>query len=152
MMKFEPPRSNLKFTSDVKFEIIDFKLQCLIISMPIFIAFYWVLMESYQLRGAPFFGWITDLSNHDPLYILPLLMGGTMFLIQKMSPTTVTDPMQQKIMTFMPIVFTAFFFMMPSGLVLYWVTSNLATLTQQFIIFRSLEKKGLHTRKAKNKK
>ena len=124
----------------------------LLIQMPIFIAFYWVLMESYQLRGAPFFGWITDLSNHDPLYILPLLMGGTMFLIQKMSPTTVTDPMQQKIMTFMPIVFTAFFFMMPSGLVLYWVTSNLATLTQQFIIFRSLEKKGLHTRKAKNKK
>ena len=74
----------------------------LILQMPIFIALYWALMESVELRHSPFFGWIHDLSAQDPYYILPLLMGASMFLIQKMSPTTVTDPMQQKIMTFMP--------------------------------------------------
>ncbi|MBA5764167.1 membrane protein insertase YidC [Vibrio sp. 404] len=118
----------------------------LILQMPIFIALYWALMESVELRHSPFFGWIHDLSAQDPYYILPLLMGASMFMIQKMSPTTVTDPMQQKIMTFMPVMFTFFFLFFPSGLVLYWLVSNIVTLIQQSLIYKSLEKKGLHTK------
>ncbi|MCS0220275.1 membrane protein insertase YidC [Vibrio alginolyticus] len=118
----------------------------LILQMPIFIALYWALMESVELRHSPFFGWIHDLSAQDPYYILPLLMGASMFLIQKMSPTTVTDPMQQKIMTFMPVMFTFFFLFFPSGLVLYWLVSNIVTLIQQTLIYKGLEKKGLHSK------
>lgn len=118
----------------------------IVLQMPIFIALYWSLMESVELRHSPFFGWIHDLSAQDPYYILPLLMGVSMFMIQKMSPTTVTDPMQQKIMTFMPVMFTFFFLFFPSGLVLYWLVSNVVTLLQQTLIYRSLEKKGLHTK------
>ncbi len=118
----------------------------LVLQMPIFIALYWALMESVELRHSPFFGWIHDLSAQDPYYILPLLMGASMFLIQKMSPTTVTDPMQQKIMTFMPVMFTFFFLFFPSGLVLYWLVSNIVTLIQQSLIYKALEKKGLHSK------
>ncbi|KLN65236.1 membrane protein insertase YidC [Vibrio sp. VPAP30] len=118
----------------------------LILQMPIFISLYWALMESVELRHSPFFGWITDLSAQDPYYILPLLMGASMFMIQKMSPTTVTDPMQQKIMTFMPVMFTFFFLFFPSGLVLYWLVSNVVTLIQQTLIYKALEKKGLHSK------
>lgn len=118
----------------------------LILQMPIFIALYWALMESVELRHSPFILWIHDLSAQDPYFILPLLMGGSMFLIQKMSPTTVTDPMQQKIMTFMPVMFTFFFLWFPSGLVLYWLVSNIVTLIQQSLIYKALEKKGLHTK------
>ncbi|WP_261882313.1 membrane protein insertase YidC [Vibrio pelagius] len=118
----------------------------ILLQMPIFISLYWALMESVELRHSPFFGWITDLSAQDPYYILPLLMGASMFLIQKMSPTTVTDPMQQKIMTFMPVMFTFFFLFFPSGLVLYWLVSNIVTLIQQTLIYKQLEKKGLHSK------
>ncbi|MGI2883372.1 membrane protein insertase YidC [Vibrio furnissii] len=116
------------------------------LQMPIFISLYWALMESVELRHSPFFGWIHDLSAQDPYYILPLLMGASMFFIQKMSPTTVTDPMQQKIMTFMPVMFTFFFLFFPSGLVLYWLVSNIVTLIQQTLIYKGLEKKGLHSK------
>ncbi|SDH83433.1 protein translocase subunit yidC [Vibrio xiamenensis] len=119
----------------------------LVLQMPIFISLYWALMESVELRHSPFFGWIHDLSAQDPYYILPILMGASMFMIQKMSPSTVTDPMQQKIMTFMPVMFTAFFLFFPSGLVLYWLVSNVVTLIQQTLIYKSLEKKGLHSKK-----
>ncbi|CDG88701.1 membrane protein insertase YidC [Xenorhabdus bovienii] len=121
----------------------------LVIQMPIFLALYYMLMGSVELRHAPFIGWIEDLSAQDPYYILPLLMGATMFVIQKLSPTTVTDPMQQKIMTYMPVMFTVFFLWFPSGLVLYYIVSNLVTIIQQQVIFRSLEKRGLHTREKK---
>lgn len=124
----------------------------LVIQMPIFISLYYMLMGSVELRHAPFIWWLTDLSARDPYFILPLLMGGTMFLIQKMSPTPVTDPMQQKIMTFMPVVFTVFFLWFPSGLVLYYTVSNLVTIVQQKLIYRGLEKRGLHTREKKEKK
>src|SRR5699024_10751294 len=89
----------------------------IIIQMPIFLALFYMLNSSVELRHAPFMLWIQDLSAQDPYYILPLLMGGTMFLIQKMSPTPVSDPMQQKLMTFMPLIFTVFFLWFPSGLV-----------------------------------
>ncbi|EOC1568304.1 membrane protein insertase YidC [Cronobacter dublinensis] len=121
----------------------------LLIQMPIFLALYYMLMGSVELRHAPFALWIHDLSAQDPYYILPILMGATMFFIQKMSPTTVTDPMQQKIMTFMPIIFTVFFLWFPSGLVLYYIVSNLVTILQQQLIYRGLEKRGLHSREKK---
>ena len=124
----------------------------LIIQMPIFISLYYMLMGSVELRHAPFMLWIQDLSAQDPYYVLPLLMGGTMFLIQKMSPTPVTDPMQQKIMTYMPVIFTVFFLWFPSGLVLYYTVSNLLTIIQQQLIYRGLEKRGLHTREKKKRK
>lgn len=124
----------------------------LLIQMPIFISLYYMLMGSVELRHAPFMLWLQDLSAQDPYYVLPLLMGGTMFLIQKMSPTPVTDPMQQKIMTFMPVIFTVFFLWFPSGLVLYYTVSNLVTIIQQKLIYRGLEKRGLHTRTKKKKK
>lgn len=121
----------------------------LVIQMPIFLALYYMLMGSVELRQAPFILWIHDLAAQDPYYILPVLMGLTMFFIQKMSPTTVTDPMQQKIMTFMPVIFTVFFLWFPSGLVLYYIVSNLVTILQQQLIYRGLEKRGLHSRDKK---
>ena len=121
----------------------------LLLQMPSFIALYWTFMEAVELRHAPFFGWIQDLSAQDPYYILPILMGASMFLLQKMSPTPVADPMQQKIMNFMPLIFMVFFLWFPAGLVLYWLVSNLITIIQQQLIYRGLEKKGLHTRHKK---
>ena len=118
----------------------------ILLQMPIFIALYWTFMEAVELRHAPFFGWIQDLSAQDPYYILPILMGGSMFLLQKMSPTPVADPVQQKVMTFMPLIFMVFFLWFPAGLVLYWLVSNLITIVQQQWIYRVLEKKGLHSR------
>ncbi len=119
----------------------------LLIQMPIFLALYWTFMEAVELRHAPFFGWIQDLSAQDPYFILPVLMGASMFLLQKMSPTPVADPVQQKVMNFMPVIFTVFFLWFPSGLVLYWLVSNVITIVQQQLIYRGLEKKGLHSRK-----
>ena len=115
----------------------------ILLQMPIFIALYWSLMEAVELRHAPFMLWIQDLSVQDPYYVLPILMGVSMFFIQKMSPTTVQDPMQQKIMKFMPLVFTFFFLWFPAGLVLYWLMSNIVTLVQQTIIYRQFENQGL---------
>ena len=115
----------------------------ILIQMPIFIALYWTFMESTELRHSAFCLWIQDLSAYDPYFVLPILMGVTMLLIQKMSPTTITDPMQKKIMMLMPIIFTGLFCTFPAGLTLYWLVSNIFTIAQQFVIFRALEKKGL---------
>ena len=116
----------------------------IILQMPIFIALYWVLLESFELRHAPFMLWIHDLSVQDPYYILPLLMGVSMFVMQKMQPIAPTmDPMQVKMMQWMPVIFTVFFLWFPSGLVLYWLVGNIVAITQQKIIYAGLEKKGL---------
>ena len=115
----------------------------LIVQMPIFLALYWVFLESVELRHAPFGLWIQDLSSQDPYYILPVLMGISMFVMQKLQPMTVQDPMQQKIMQYMPVMFTVFFFWFPSGLVLYWFVSNLISIAQMKIIFSGIEKKKL---------
>jgi len=112
----------------------------LLIQMPIFLALYWVFLESVELRHAPFMLWIQDLSAQDPYYILPVLMGISMFIMQKMQPMTVQDPMQQKIMQYMPVMFTVFFFWFPSGLVLYWLVSNIISIVQMKIIFSGIEK------------
>lgn len=110
----------------------------LLIQMPIFLALYYMLMSSVELRHAPFILWITDLSSQDPYYILPIIMGFSMFVIQKMSPNTITDPIQKKIMNYMPIIFTMFFLWFPSGLVLYYIISNLVTIIQQYWIYKKL--------------
>ncbi|GIU46368.1 membrane protein insertase YidC [Shewanella sairae] len=116
----------------------------ILLQMPIFIALYWVLLESVELRHAPFMLWITDLSVQDPYYVLPILMGISMFIMQKMQPMAPTmDPMQVKMMQWMPVIFTVFFLWFPAGLVLYWLVGNLVAITQQKIIYAGLEKKGL---------
>ncbi|MEI4259798.1 MAG: membrane protein insertase YidC [Candidatus Dasytiphilus stammeri] len=113
----------------------------LMIQMPIFLALYYMLINSVELRQAPFILWIHDLSAHDPYYILPVGMGISMYFLQKMSPNTMTDPSQQKILTYMPIIFSIFFFWFPSGLVLYYIVSNLLTILQQILISYSINKK-----------
>ncbi|MEI4269794.1 MAG: membrane protein insertase YidC [Candidatus Dasytiphilus stammeri] len=113
----------------------------LMIQMPIFLALYYMLINSVELRQAPFILWIHDLSAHDPYYILPLGMGITMYFLQKMSPNTMTDPNQQKILTYMPIIFSIFFFWFPSGLVLYYIVSNLLAILQQILISYSIHHK-----------
>ena len=120
----------------------------MIIQMPIFIALYWTLMESTELRQSSFILWITDLSVYDPFFVLPILYGISMFLLQKMSPTPMTDPIQRKVFMAMPLVFTFMFCTFPAGLTLYWLVSNCFTIFQQTIIFRSLEKKGLSMKAA----
>ena len=112
----------------------------LLVQMPIFLGLFWMLQESVELRQAPFMLWITDLSVQDPYYVLPLLMGASMWLMSKMQPSMSTDPMQQKMMQFMPVIFTVFFLWFPSGLVLYWVVSNIVTLLQQTYIYRAIDK------------
>lgn len=110
----------------------------ILVQIPVFIALYWVLLESVELRQAPWMLWIQDLSERDPFYILPLLMGATMFLQQKLNPAPM-DPIQQKIMMGLPIVFTVFFIFFPAGLVLYWVTNNTLSIAQQWVITRRIE-------------
>ena len=105
----------------------------ILIQMPFFLAFYWVLLESVEMRQAPFALWITDLSSRDPYFILPLIMGAAMFFQQKLNPAP-ADPVQAKVMQIMPIVFTGFFAFFPSGLVLYWVTNTLLSIAQQWRI------------------
>lgn len=119
------------------------------IQMPIFLSLFYMLGNAVELRHAPFALWIYDLSAQDPYYIFPLLMGGTMFLIQMMSPTPAADPLQKRLMTYMPLIFTVFFLWFPAGLVLYYIVSNLFTIAQQRIIYWELEKKGLHEKKKK---
>jgi YidC/Oxa1 family membrane protein insertase len=110
----------------------------ILIQMPVFISLYWVLMESVELRHAPWLGWIKDLSTMDPYYILPLIMGASMFVQQKLNPPP-PDPTQAKIMQLMPVFFTFFFLWFPAGLVLYWVVNNLLSILQQWIITRQIE-------------
>lgn len=115
----------------------------LLIQMPIFLALYYMLISSVELRHAPFIFWIHDLSSQDPYYVLPIIMCITMLLIQKSSPNNINDPMQKKIMNYMPILFTLFFLWCPSGLVLYYIVSNLVTIIQQKIILYNFNKKSL---------
>lgn len=118
----------------------------LLIQMPIFIALYWTLMESTELRHAPFILWITDLSVHDPYFVTPILYGISMFIMQRLTPTPINDPIQRKVFLAMPFVFTFMFCTFPAGLTVYWLVSNIFTILQQLIIYRSLEKKGLSMR------
>ncbi|MBH0039924.1 membrane protein insertase YidC [Pseudoalteromonas sp. SWN166] len=118
----------------------------ILLQMPIFLALFYVFLESTELRHAEFIFWLNDLSAQDPYYVLPILFGASMFVTQKLQPMTVTDPMQQKMMTFMPVIFSVFFLWFPSGLVLYWLVSNLISIVQMLIIYRGMEKKGIKVR------
>jgi YidC/Oxa1 family membrane protein insertase len=112
----------------------------MLLQFPIFIALYYVLFEAVELRHAPFFGWIQDLSVADPYFVLPLLMGGSMWLMQRLQPKSPTmDQMQQKIMSYLPIVFTVFMLFFPAGLVLYWLCNNLISVAQQQYVTKKVE-------------
>jgi YidC/Oxa1 family membrane protein insertase len=107
----------------------------IVVQIPVFIALYWVLLESVELRQAPFALWIRDLSGPDPVFVLPLLMGISMFVQQKLNPAPL-DPVQAKVMQILPVVFTVFFAFFPAGLVLYWVVNNMLSILQQWLITR----------------
>ncbi len=109
----------------------------ILVQIPVFIALYWVLLESVELRQASFIFWLNDLSVHDPFFVLPVLMGATMLIQQKLNPPP-PDPMQAKIMMALPFVFTFFFLFFPSGLVLYWFVNNLLSIAQQWVITRKI--------------
>lgn len=111
----------------------------MLLPMPVFLALYWVLLESVELRHAPWMLWLQDLSARDPYFVLPLLMGLSMFATQMMSPPPATmNPMQRRMLQFMPLMFTIFFLWFPSGLVLYWLSNNLLSILQQWWINRNL--------------
>ncbi|MBU0751784.1 MAG: membrane protein insertase YidC [Gammaproteobacteria bacterium] len=114
----------------------------ILVQIPVFIALYWVLMGTVEMRSAPWLGWITDLSAKDPYFILPVIMGVTMFVQTKLNPTP-PDPIQAKIMLWMPIVFTGMFLFFPSGLVLYWTVNNALSIAQQWQVNRMIEGAGL---------
>lgn len=113
-----------------------------VVQIPVFIALYWTLVGSVEMRQAPFIGWIHDLSAPDPYFVLPILMGVTMLLQTRLNPAP-PDPMQAKVMMIMPIAFTFFFMFFPAGLVLYWVVNNLFSMTQQWVITRKVEAEKL---------
>jgi YidC/Oxa1 family membrane protein insertase len=108
------------------------------VQIPVFIALYWVLLASVEMRNAPWLGWIQDLASPDPWFILPVLMAVSMFIQTKLNPTP-PDPVQAKVMMFMPIVFSVMFFFFPAGLVLYWVVNNILSIAQQWVITRNIE-------------
>ena len=110
----------------------------MLVQMPVFIALYWVLMESVELRQAPFILWIKDLSAMDQYFVLPLLMGASMFVQSLLSPAP-ADPTQAKVMKFMPVIMTIFFLWFPAGLVLYWLTNSVLGILQQWYITRKIE-------------
>lgn len=114
----------------------------LLVQIPVFIALYWVLLESVELRHAPFIGWIQNLSEKDPYFVLPVLNGIAMFLGQKLTPTVGMDPMQARVMQMMPIVFSVMFAFFPAGLVLYWTVNGVLSLLQQWLILRRVENKA----------
>jgi len=111
----------------------------ILVQIPVFIALYWVLLASFELRQAPFMLWINDLAAADPYYILPVLMGATMIIQTKLNPEP-PDPVQAKLMKIMPIAFSIFFFFFPAGLVLYWLVNNVLSIAQQWQITRSMER------------
>ncbi|MGB1466125.1 MAG: membrane protein insertase YidC [Alcanivorax nanhaiticus] len=111
----------------------------MLVQMPVFISLYYVLLESVELRQAPFFLWINDLSVMDPYFVLPILMGASMFLQTRLNPTP-ADPMQAQVMKWMPVAFSVFMLWFPAGLVLYWLTNNILSIAQQWVITRNIEK------------
>ncbi len=110
----------------------------ILVQMPVFISLYWVLLESVEMRHAPFVLWLTNLTDKDPYFVLPVIMGISMFLQQKLNPAPV-DPIQQKVFQVMPFAFTIMFAFFPSGLVLYWVVNNILSIAQQYIITKRID-------------
>jgi YidC/Oxa1 family membrane protein insertase len=138
--KDDKPKLNEHMMKLYKEEKINPAAGCLpiLIQLPVFLALYWVLLESVELRQAPFMLWLQDLSSSDPYFVLPVLMGISMLIQQRLNPAP-PDPVQAKVMMALPVVFTAFFAFFPSGLVLYWFTNNLLTIAQQYKINKVVE-------------
>ncbi|RJG04635.1 membrane protein insertase YidC [Noviherbaspirillum cavernae] len=138
--KSDPAKMNQAMMELYKTEKINPLGGCLpiVVQIPVFIALYWVLLASVEMRNAPWLGWIQDLASPDPFYILPIVMAVTMFIQTKLNPTP-PDPIQAKVMMFMPIVFSVMFFFFPAGLVLYWVVNNILSIAQQWVITRKIE-------------
>jgi YidC/Oxa1 family membrane protein insertase len=139
--KGDPQQMNAAMMELYKTEKINPLGGCLpvVVQIPVFIALYWVLLASVEMRHAPWLGWIQDLAAPDPWYILPVIMAASMFVQTKLNPTP-PDPIQAKVMMFMPIAFSVMFFFFPSGLVLYWVVNNLLSIAQQWVITQNAEK------------
>ncbi|VVE10542.1 insertase [Pandoraea horticolens] len=137
--KSDPQKMNAALMELYKTEKVNPFGGCIpiVIQIPVFIALYWVLLSSVEMRGAPWLGWIHDLSTQDPYYILPVLMAVSMFIQTKLNPTP-PDPMQAKMMMFMPLIFSVMFLFLPSGLVLYYVVNNTLSIAQQWSINRML--------------
>jgi len=112
----------------------------MLLQIPVFFALYRVLLNADELQGAPWILWIQDLSRMDPYYVLPVLMGASMYFQQKITPSNITDPLQEKIFKFFPVIMTVFFVTFPSGLVLYWLTNNILSIGQQYYINHAYEK------------
>jgi YidC/Oxa1 family membrane protein insertase len=140
--KGEPQKLNQAMMEMYRKEKINPLGGCLpvVIQIPVFIALYWVLLSSVEMRNAPWIGWIQDLSVPDPYYILPVVMAASMFVQTKLNPTP-PDPIQAKVMMYMPLVFSVMFFFFPAGLVLYWVVNNLLSIAQQWQINQMFSKK-----------
>jgi len=138
--KNDPQKMNQAMMELYRTEKINPLGGCLpiLVQIPVFIALYWVLLASVEMRNAPWLGWIKDLASPDPWYILPVIMAVSMFIQTKLNPTP-PDPVQAKVMMFMPIVFSVMFFFFPAGLVLYWVVNNILSIAQQWVITRRIE-------------
>ncbi|MDF3832917.1 membrane protein insertase YidC [Cupriavidus basilensis] len=145
-LKGDPQKMNQEMMALYRTEKVNPLGGCLpiVIQIPVFIALYWVLLSSVEMRGAPWLGWIHDLSLPDPFYILPVLMAVSMFVQTKLNPTP-PDPVQAKVMMIMPLVFSFMFFFFPAGLVMYWVTNNVLSIAQQWQINRMLGKNKAKT-------
>ena len=124
----------------------------MLLQIPIFFALYRVLLNADELQGAPWILWIKDLSVQDPYFVLPILMGVTMYIQQKITPNTMTDPTQQKIFQWLPVIMTFFFLTFPAGLVLYWLVNNILTIAQQAYVNRAYEAYKAKHKEMKNKK
>ena len=137
--KGEPTKMNQAMMELYKTEKINPLGGCLpiVVQIPVFISLYWVLLASVEMRNAPWLGWIHDLAAPDPFYILPVIMAISMFIQTKLNPTP-PDPVQAKVMMFMPILFSVMFFFFPSGLVLYWVVNNVLSIAQQWVITKNM--------------
>jgi YidC/Oxa1 family membrane protein insertase len=137
--KGDPQKMNQAMMELYKTEKINPLGGCLpiVVQMPIFIALYWVLNASVEMRGAPWIWWIHDLTRPDPFFILPVLYAISMFVTMKLNPQP-ADPAQAKMMLFMPVIFSVMFLFFPSGLVLYWVVNNLFSIAQQWVITKKL--------------
>jgi YidC/Oxa1 family membrane protein insertase len=140
--KGDPQKLNAAMMEMYKKEKINPLGGCLpvVVQIPVFIALYWVLLSSVEMRNAPWIGWIHDLSMPDPYFILPVIMAISMFVQTKLNPKP-PDPIQAKVMLYMPLIFSVMFFFFPSGLVLYWVVNNLLSIAQQWQINKMFGKK-----------
>jgi YidC/Oxa1 family membrane protein insertase len=137
--KSDPAKMNQAMMELYKTEKINPLGGCLpiVVQIPVFIALYWVLLASVEMRNAPWLGWIHDLASPDPWFILPIVMAASMFIQTKLNPTP-PDPIQAKVMMFMPIIFSVMFFFFPAGLVLYWVVNNVLSIAQQWVITKKI--------------